>query len=413
MNLKYLLVAVVIPFTCFSQDFKGKATLPAVREDGFYRTLLSPEILATVNDRFTDLRIYDASGREVPYLIQSEIPGKITSEFIPYEIVSKESTPRCCTSLVLRNQRKAPINNVHLVMKNAAASRSASLLGSDDQQNWFSLVDQFQINAPAAGLETEQLKIVEFPWSNYEYYLLKIADSIQAPLNIVSAGYFEEQKVQGKYQELPISVESTEEADEKKTFVNLTLNNPHIIDKIEVVVSGAKYYRRSATLFEKRHRQKSNGSREEYFSPITSFQLTSGRKAIIALDGIKGDDFKIEIENHDNPPLQIASIKAFQLNRYLTSWLSAGDHYEVRFGKSGLGAPVYDIAYFKDSIPSSAMILKLKDIQIASGEQGREQESVTIFTSKTVIWVAILGIAAVLGMMSFKLVKEQSEKTKS
>src|SRR5690606_5623298 len=158
------------------QDYKGKATLPAVKEDAFYRTLLSPEILSTVNDRFTDIRIYDAAGREVPYLLQSEIPGKVSSEFVPYEIVSKESTPRCCTSIILRNQKKTPINNVHLVMKNAASSRSASLLGSDDQQNWFSLVDQFQIDAPAAGRETEQLKIVEFPWSNYEYYLLKIAD---------------------------------------------------------------------------------------------------------------------------------------------------------------------------------------------------------------------------------------------
>lgn len=406
MKLRNYLVALILPISCFGQEFKGKALLPVVEEDGFYRTLLAPEISAKVNDRLTDIRIYDAAGREVPYLLQSEIPGRVSSEFIEYEILGKESTPRCCTSIALRNPQKTPIDNIHLLMKNAAASRVATLLGSDDQQNWFSLVDQFQINAPATGRETQQIKIVEFPWSNYEYYLLKIADSTHAPLNIISAGYFEEHKADGKYQELQVKVTSAENQDEKRTRVSLLLDAPYIVDKLEVIVSGSRYYRRSATLYEKRFRKKSNGSSEEYYTPITSFQLTSGRKAIIALNGIRGEDFKIEIDNHDSPPLQIASVKAFQLNRYLTSWLSAGDQYEIRFGQSNLGAPVYDIEYFRDSIPATAAILKVKDVQLTSEQ--RDQESPAVFTSKTIIWIAILGIAAVLGMMSFKLVKEQS-----
>jgi hypothetical protein len=399
------LFLIVLHVPCPGQHFKAEASLPVVQKDAFYRILLSPDVLVHVNDQLTDIRIYDGDGKEVPYLLESEIPVTQSQEFIEYEIISKEIKPGCCTSLLLRNQKKTPIDNIHLVIKNAEAARGASLLGSDDRENWFTLIDNFRIYAPTDAPETHEIKIVDFPWSNYEFYLLKTKDSTYAPLNILSAGYFKEKTSNGKYQELRAKVTATDSVSEKKTYVRIALDALHFMDKLEVAVSGTRYYRRSATLFEKRVHVKGK-SREEYYQPLRNFELTSGRTAVIELPGVRGQQFIIEVENYDNPPLTISSVKAYQLNRYLTAWLPSSDDYKMLFGNANLNAPVYDITFFKDSIPEVTSILHAKSLTLLAGKE--QATSTTFFTSKAFIWVAIIGIAVVLGFMSFKLIREQS-----
>ena len=148
-----------------------------------------------------------------------------------------------------------------------------------------------------------------------------------------------------------------------------------------------KYYRRHATLFEKRARTL-NGKRTEYYNPIENFELTTGRKAIIELTDVRGQEFLIEIENEDNPPLVISSVEAFQLNRYLTTWLNKGTVHTIQFGQHTLNRPVYDLAFFKDSIPNEIKILKPGDVKILATSNASVQE--TFFTSQNIIWAAIV-----------------------
>lgn len=410
--MKILACILFVCATCietFGQEFRGEANLPSIQKDGFYRILLSPEILTQVNDQLTDIRVYEGDGSEVPYLLESEKALMHSRDFLQYEIMSRETKRGCCTSLTLRNQRKTPINNIHLVMKNADAAREALLMGSDDRENWFTLVDRFEIDAPANDQNTQQIKTVEFPWSNYEFYLLEIRDSVHAPLNILSAGYFEDRTTNGQYQALQAKVDAKDSLADKRTYVDLLIDGLQFVDKLEVVVSGAKYYRRDATLFEKRVRTRTNGTRDEYYNPVTTFEVTSGRTAVVSLPALRASHLRIEIENHDNPPLQISTVKAFQLNRYITAWLSADESYTLRVGQPKLGAPVYDIAYFKDSIPNQPAILQVQNFEVLPEKQAAGSDA-TFFTSKTIIWIAIVGIAAVLGIMSVRLIKEQSGK---
>ena len=122
----------------YSQSFDREASLTPVPADGFYNLLLSPEISKYLNDQLSDIRIFDGDHREVPYLLTMEVPAQYRERLVEYEIVEKGSKSRCCTSVVLRNPNKTPINNIHLMIKNADASREVSLSGSDDKKNWFS-----------------------------------------------------------------------------------------------------------------------------------------------------------------------------------------------------------------------------------------------------------------------------------
>lgn len=404
-------ITIVTLIFCFNgamgQSFEGEAAIPKVDVDAFYRILISPPVSEHLNDDLSDLRIYDANQREVPYLLEKEVPASHAEKFIEYEIAGKEVKTRCCTSLILRNARRTPINNINLIIKNAEAWREASLMGSDDKKNWFAIRDHFTLSAPENSDETQQMKILGFPWSNYEYYLLEIRDSIYAPLNILKAGYYEEQVTDGKYTELPVIKTAYDSATQKKTYVKLMMDGLHFVDRIEIVVSGAKYYRRNATIFEKRIRILKNGKRTTYFKPIQYFELTSGRTALIALVNVRAQEFLIEVDNQDNPPLEFSAVKALQLNQYLTALLSKGKSYTLRFGQPKLHAPIYDLRFFRDSIPGEVKVLQLTETKILKKTEAEISD--TFFTSKSFIWAAIVVVMVVLGFMSVKMAREASQ----
>ncbi|HEX6225042.1 MAG TPA: hypothetical protein VFZ52_11560 [Chryseolinea sp.] len=400
-----MFLAVICFIQLQSQSFKGQAKLAPVDVDGFYNVLITPEINAYLNDDLSDIRIFDARQKEVPYLFQSERPTYNSSQFMEYEIIKKDSRPSCCTSILLRNKSRTPINNIHLIIKNAEARREASLLGSDDNKSWFAIKDHFILDAPRNDNGTQELEMVGFPWTNYEYYQIKIADSTNAPLNVLKAGYYVDHSSDGKFTRLPVKVDSYDSTNQKKTYVKLVFNTRLFVDKLDIDVSGVRYYRRKATLFEKRIRKR-NGGQTEYFQPVQSFELTTGRRAILELSKVRGREFLIEIENGDNPPLSIASAQAFQLNRYLSAWLNKDVEYSIHFGHHALSRPSYDLVFFRDSIPDNLKILQPREIKLLGKAAITEHE--TFFTSKSIIWAAIIVVMLILGYMSVKLIRESA-----
>jgi hypothetical protein len=391
---------------CESQSFKSEAAVPKIQQDGFYRIWISPDINVHLNDDFSDIRIYDSNNKEVSYLFQEESGSNYLEEFKEYEIVEKQHKKGCCTTLILRNPEKSPINNINLIVKNAEASRFASLLGSDDKQQWFALKDYLILNAISYDKGTFEAKIVDFPWSNYEYYLLRVDDSTFAPLNILKAGYYSTNTTEGKQTKLsPVKITSSDSIAEKKTYVRLLFNAPQFVDKLEIVASGtSKYYRRRATLSEKRMTRSKTGKREEYYRHLTDFQITSGRTATVELSGVRAQEFLITIENDDNTPLIISEIQPFQFNRYVTAWLSHEKDYTLKFGRRDLRLPVYDLPFFKDSIPATVPTLKIASIK--NLDTPATKVSSSIISDKRILWVAIVTIIVVLGMMSIKMVRD-------
>src|SRR5688572_20804076 len=177
MRQLFIFVLVACCIQSHGQSFAAEVELAPIEADGFYNIFISPAINAHLNNEFSDIRIFDVQGREVPYLFQKELPAYHIKHFLEYEILKKESKSNCCTSLLLRNIDRTPINNIRLIIKNAEARREASLLGSDDNQTWFTIKDQFILDAPRNDRGTQEIEIVGFPWSNYEFYHLKINDS--------------------------------------------------------------------------------------------------------------------------------------------------------------------------------------------------------------------------------------------
>ena len=183
------------------------------------------------------------------------------------------------------------------------------------------------------------------------------------------------------------------------------------MDKIEIKLTGAPFYRRKATIYEPKTQVRKKGKkqiRESYNEFIDEVEISSTHSTTLSFSNLKAKELIMVIQNEDNPSLTIENTKAFQLNRYITAWLKKDETYSIRFGKN-IQAPSYDLGFFRDSIPENSTILQAKHVEEIPVIKA-SVESKTFFTSKIIIWVAIIGVIIVLGLMSVKMIRETNSK---
>lgn len=343
-----------------------------------------------------NVRIIDENSKEVPAIIEVAVPKQSSWKFVDYKM-EKEIRKGCCTILTFENERK-PISNVLLVTRNAAISKWATLLASDDRKEWYALKGRFQMGRGNMS-STQYADVLDFPLSDYKYYRVVINDSTTAPLNITSAGYESEQTYEGEYFAVDgVKMTVTDSAKGRLTWVTLDLDTTQFVDKLQFDISAPILYKRSATLYE----------HEGKFLRATSLpDITSEHATEIKLS-TKTGQLLIRIENEDNRPLQFKAVRVWQLKRSLNAWLEAGHSYKLVFGDETFNLPNYDLGFFKDSIPDRPPVLDVAGVKLIPGVSATT--STTSFTNRNIVWVAIILVAVILGTMSVRMLKEKSNQ---
>lgn len=408
---KLLFLLLILSAPVCAQQYIGEAALPAVPADGFYKIPITHKLVPYLNTALSNVRIVGSANQEVPYIHQSEAPVSFTQQFRNYEIVEKRIDKNCCTALKLKNTNEQAINNISLLIKNADVTKEATLLGSDDNKNWYALKQHIFLSAMTNENGTSEIKIIDFPLSNYSYYLLQINDSSSAPLNILSAGYYETTTANGAYTAVPITFQQTDSVSIKQTYVTIDLTNKQIIDRLAIQLEGPPYYLRNATLYQQVNRKNKKGETVSQFEVLDYLQISSKHVAIVDLHQVKTQALQIVIENNDNPPLKVTSAEAFQLNRYLVAWMKKGAGYSIKIGNQNMVAPLYDLEFFKESIDKSIPVLSAAPFTVFTTE--KNNSTPTIFTSKNLIWVAIVIILIVFGFLAVRMVKDTSHKNET
>jgi hypothetical protein len=407
-----IVLLVLTEATSMAQTYAAEAVLEPVSKDGFYNISLIPGMSRFINPEFSNIRIMDRQGREVPYIVGVDETKNTGSEFMEYAIEQKVYFKDSCTVVVLANRSQSAITNISLVIKNAAVVKQATLAGSDDKKTWYALKDIFQlgyINNPDGIAEVE---IVDFPKSNYPYYRLVIDDRNSAPLNILKTGYYTSTVAAGvKYINVPSPhLNQKNDTAKKRSYVTVSFDTLYFIDKVRWNISGLPYYLRQATLYTERERLTKKGKKEKFLEYIGDLQLNSRQENVQFIRTVKTDNLLLEIANDDNPPLEIRGVECFQIGRHLTSWLSGHTEYWLKFGTDELNAPVYDLEFFKDSIPSDPGFVKAGVVsRIKLGSASTQQ---SFFSTRAYIWAAIIVVIIFLGFMSLKMIRETSASQK-
>ena len=404
---KILIIGLtILSVSLFGQSFKYKSEVQKSSENAFVKIALTPNITSKLNTDFTDIRIYDSSKVEVPYIFYQEQRVSEKELFVEYAILTTVHDEKMgYTRIIIRNPSKSKINNIVLRIKNADVRKHLKLNGSYDHKNWYVLKDNYYYNSIHSNSSTSEIRVMNFPLSDYEYYELLIGDCFDRPINILKAGYYNLVKENGKYTEL--SIPDYQVFDTlKETLISIPIKNNYI-DKIAFEIDTPKYYHRNVEVFVHstiKHKRKTRIIEKQ----IKSFHLISNSSNVLDLSNIQADTLFIRIRNEDNPSLKIHNIKLYQLNKYLVADLSKDNSYNLLFSDSKAKRPHYDLVYFADSIQENLKVIGAGDI--VKIENPKENEKNGNFNLNDYwLWIIIIGVALLLAYMSYGMIKDRKE----
>lgn len=394
----FLLFVFFVISQVTGQSFTLEAKIDSVLEDGNYQILIAPEVSTHLKQDFSDVRIYDSKNHEVPYFLKIEKAHVSTESFKSYEIIEHNKVPDCCTHLIIRNTEKNKIDNIGLIIKNADVRKKARLSGSDDMVNWYTIKDNYELESLYNNQKTEEVKILHFPLSDYEYFRLDISDSLSLPISILQAGYYDVGHENATWLDLPAPTVVQTDSIDKKSYVKIAFQASQYIDRIKFNISGPDNFLRQAKIC-----TRTTNNEKSYYPVITAFELRSNRTNEVLLDSFFGKELYLIIDNRDNPPLSVESVDASQIRRTLITHLQKNMNYVLRFGDKNASLPDYDLKYFNDKLTIHPKVLKVGAVERIEFDKVQDEE---FFTTKLWVWAAVIGMVLLLAYFSVRMIKD-------
>lgn len=313
-----------------------KATLPVVQATGFYKIDLPYEVLGASRTDLADIRIKDEKGREATWLLRKDEERIFRNEFIPFPTgiqIGKHQT-----DVIVKTNGKQ-VSSFVMRLKNADSDKKATLLGSYDQKTWYTVKEHLRLNGISNPYDTESFIELNFPLSDYSCYKMSIGDSLSSPLNILEVGYRQtESSLKQMQMEIPLQ-KSEINTKNKRTDITLIFPYRNRVSELVFYVSAPQYFRRNI-----------------YFrsSPATGVLMADEGKPIKMACSQYTDTLMLSVNNGDDRPLSIDSIKAYTPKYYLIAALEQGVNYTMTYGDKSASMPDYDLFFslhVSDSIP--------------------------------------------------------------
>ncbi|HEY0731290.1 MAG TPA: hypothetical protein VGD33_02630 [Chitinophagaceae bacterium] len=386
------IVAVIASAVSHAQ-FRQKSNLASPATAGFYSISPAPAFTKYSKADLSDIRIVDEDNKQVPFIWQPFSQTVNTSSFFEVPILLNR-TDTAVTTLQFDLANTDGTDQLQLTIANTAVMRSASLSGSNDRNNWYIISENLLLASSAKDSTDQFLQTISFPYSKYQYLKLQIYNAKSDPVHIIKAGiHIDSTYTSGlPYHSNPsTSFKQTDTIRESILFIS----NPesHLTERFAFRISGSRFYKRDGYVYDNENRL------------LATFQVSSDRASTVNFTPNKSKQFRVVIENGDNPPLHFDAIRAEQLSRQMIAYLQPGKQYSLLTGDSNVVAASYDLAHFTDSIPANLPVLTHAEVI--------PNEAVEVRTASYKdfwIWPFIIIMILLLGYLSFRLVHDMKKR---
>ncbi len=387
-----------------------RATLPAVPGDGYYAIDLPYVIRGYAQPDLADLRIIDNDGREIAWAQREDTERRYAGGFRPFpvEVLSAGKTTQ-----LLVNAAGESLSSLTLRMKNAEVRKQMTLEGSNDRQHWFVVREHIGLVNATNPVLTEAFVQVDFPLSDYHYYKIAINDSLSAPLNITEVGVMKEGYTYvSQLLELPVK-DLTIRTEGKQTYVNVVLPYKIEVADVEFYISApAHYERRMKGWLPERYRSLEGrtllGKRtyvDQQDWDMYTLSSDNGRPSILPFNHYT-DTLRMEIDNKDDQPLHIDSVKAYVRKVYLVAALQAEKTYSLTCGDEAATYPQYDLSFARQ-LPDSLTHLTPVNIEVSPTVVSAAERTGWNEVMHYGLWVVIIAVIMQIIFVVRKLLKQK------
>ncbi|MEW7292136.1 hypothetical protein [Aquimarina sp. 2304DJ70-9] len=408
-SIRFLFLLLTSSMIAQQQQIEGE--LSPVSNDGLHKIKVLHDVRSFSKRDLSDFRIWDSKGNQVPYFIYPGNQETQISNFSEFEIVSKTNIPDTSTTYIFKNPNDK-IKKAVLSIANYEGSKSYSLQGSNDQKQWFGLVNSQNLYAIKSATTTSVYKVINFPLCSYKYLKIIFEDLNSLPVNVLKIGTATTKIVKPSLEEISVvTTNSSESKKKKRTRIHVVFKNPEIINQVKFNISEPKLYNRKARMYTLKTREVKH-KKETYKHQISTFTISSDNNISFPVASFFEKEVFIDIENQDNPKLTFSSIQFFQTPLYLVADLKQNENYTISSGDKNLKKPSYDISYFSNGISES-----LPEARIISVKHNQDKDSVVKTTmpfwqQSWFMWVCI-GIATLMiGYFALSLLKDLKQESR-
>lgn len=376
-------------------NYRYKADVAKIDSSGVYKIELKPDFLSkSISKNLYDIRVVDENRKFVAYTIVSNPSDKARPIFVDFPEVKQGSNSDTVTYYIAENKDKIKVNQLWLKLKNTAVSRLADISGSEDQQHWFAIKENIQLQDAGTGNDADYEQMLSFPTSDYRYFKVRIGNKNKDFVKITGSGIYLDNTA-GNLQYVPLPpVNLTSKTVNKQTSYYVDLNGNYIINNLKIDVSSPKYYNRHITIYDARNR----GEEMLYDDSISS----SAPKAITF--SAKTNKLRIDIVNGDDNPLIIKNISAFQLQDFAVCYLDKGHNYYLLAGDTAANEVSYDLSFVHSKPMSQFPVISHSAVYKNPAYSTSKVAAKGRFT--LLLWVVIGAVLILLSLLTWKMVKE-------
>lgn len=383
-------------FFCAGITFGQEQTTAALQtpeSKGLHKIKLSHKIRSFANKDLRDLRVLDTENNQVPYFIEKAKTEIQASNFSTFKIIEKTKNTDTSSTYIFINPNDK-INQVVLKIANYKGFKYYDILGSDNQKQWFGIVNNQHLSNITSYKNTNIHKVIHFPLCSYKYLKLIFNDRNSLPINLLEIGKSNLKISTSTTEEIPfknLSISSLKE--QKKTKIEISFNFPEIINTVKFNINAPDFYKRNAILYSL---NKTEIKRKETLQKhiIKRLVLKSGTPNEFNIPSFFGNKLYLEIENQDNPALEVGKITFLQNSLYAIADLKKDNDYTLSVGDKTLFKPNYDIGYFKSIATEELPIIDIITINYPK-EKEEVINKVSFWQQPWFMWGAI-GLATLL-----------------
>lgn len=388
---------------------KTTAKIETVAESGLHKIILPAKIRSFSKEDLGDFRILDTKGIEVPYSIFQENNELNSRSFLECKILSKQVVPKNKTTIIFENP-KASISEIVLSITNSDVIKPYSLSGSNDQKEWFGLINNSRLSQLENNEDTSIFKTISLPRTSYRYLKIDFNDKKTLPINVLKIGFFTQKFSNPKVEEIfSEKTQITEFSSTKSTRIQVSFKNPQIINQIRFTITNPNLFQRNAQLYINKP-QRIKHKTKILPETISNFELSSNTKNSFAIPQLFEKEFFIEIENQDNPSLTLAKIQFFQNQMAVIADLKANEKYTITTGNPKLYPPEYDLKNFKNKITNHLSEAKIYDIKHSILEKTNAADK-SFWQQSWFMWLCISLGGIAVAFFTTSLVKDMKNNT--
>lgn len=431
---KITLFMLLISFNSYSQenninknDFKYYSDINgSIQKNKINSVYLRDDILDKSENDLKDIRIFNGSGNETPFIILDEKTPEDIKEIKNFEITDySEQSGKDIIIAKLTEKNLSTIESIFFETSNNNFNKKIKIYGSDETQKW-DFINENNIYDFSSKINLKKTQI-NFPKpKTYKYYKFEIQNLTQSEkdsmlrlnykdlnlsindydsnnfrIDAINGETFSKNKEIINYDSKKISFKS--ENIDKKTVINLNNNIP--INKILFDISDPYYYREVNIYQTKNDKFTDN----KLILKDVIYDIGSGEnneKKFININNLK--NIRIEISNLDNPSLVINKITTQKIKNNLF-FISNENNYSLYIGNKDIQAPSYDINNYINQynwFKTNYNILKLSSVNVNQRFiKGVSKEDNEKF-QKNILMGIIFLISGLLAIWIFKMTKE-------